>query len=227
MEVNRSKLENVEQLIRDQILVMGNEAIQALRDTALALDKLDSAQARAIVEQDIHFNERYLEIHEECLTAIARHQPVASDLREIVSDLQIAIELERIADHIASIALLASRIKAAGIPPVWSEMISMIERCADMMGKMLSACHERDTDAAAAISAADEDIDRMDDQIVREVMQFMSEHRDAVTNGTHIIWLVHHVERICDRITNIGEQVLFAKTGKLVDLNMPGSRTVS
>lgn len=223
METNRTRFQNEKNQLRSLVLSMGKQALSALSDVADALNSLDRDQATRIVEKDKFFNRLYHEIHEECLIVLAREQPVAGELRELLSDLQIGLELERIADHIASIAQLVRLIKGEAIPPVWEEIFNMIQHAAGMLEKMLLACETHDQDAAEVICATDEEIDRMNEQIIREIMHFMAENKKAINDGSRMIWLVHHIERISDRVTNIGEQIVFIKTGNLPDLNMPGN----
>lgn len=225
MEVNRTEMQSESDLVRSRIQTMGKNAVRALLGAGESIDQLNKEHANKLIEGDAHFNELYQSIHDQCLVLIARHQPVATDLRGIIAELQIAIELERIADHIVDMARIVPLMTTEGIPPVWSEFMNMISHSADMLERMLTAHKERDPLSAETIATKDEEIDRMNDQIVREVLQFMKENDYAVANGTHLIWLVHHVERISDRITNIGEQIVFSETGKLVDLNASMGKT--
>jgi phosphate transport system protein len=219
MKVDRSQLDKARAEIRDEIIAMSRDAGLALRAAAAALDHMDPVKADAVIEGDVAFNRRNEAIHEACIALMARHQPVASDLREIVADLQIAVELERIADHAADVARITKRLTREGLPPVWTEIQNMAARCDDMLAKMMSAFRDRDRVAAEVIARTDDDIDRLNGQIVNETIPFMTANPASVANGTHLIWLVHHLERIGDRVTNIGEQILFAESGKTSDLN--------
>jgi phosphate transport system protein len=219
MKVERSQLDHARGEIRDRIMTMSRDAGVVLRDAAAALDHLDAAKAGAIIEGDLAFNRLNEVIHEECLTLMARQQPVASDLREIVADMQIAAELERIADHAADIARITRQLSPEGIPPVWSEIQSMVARCDEMLARMMVAYRDGDSLTAEVIAATDDDIDRLNSQIVNEAIAFMSANPVAIANGTHLIWMAHNLERIGDRITNIAEQILFAGTGRTADLN--------
>ena len=137
MKVERNELVKERELLRSQIQAMGKDAVKALLTVTDALDQFNSELAQEIIDADSHFNNLYQTIHDECLVIIARHQPVASDLREIIADLQIAVELERIADHVAAIARLIHLIEPEGIPPILTEIMNMMKRCAEMMKKML------------------------------------------------------------------------------------------
>lgn len=219
MRVERTDLDNARLAIREKIRTMGEEAGRTLRDAVDALKHLDFEQARAIIKADENFNRFNESIHADCLSLIARQQPLASDLREIIADLQIALELERIADHAADIARIMRLLKSDNIPPVLTDILAMADCCGEMLVEMLAAFRERDTAQAEIIAAMDNTIDRLNGKIVDDVIGFMQTHNNAVANGTHIIWLAHHIERIGDRLTNIGEHILFAVTGRVVDWN--------
>jgi phosphate transport system protein len=220
MKVERNKLLTERNQIRSNILTMGQDTVNILNQFMEALEHLDIDRSEKITNGDEHFNHLYQSIHEECLIMIARQQPVASDLREIISDLQIAIELERIADHIASAARIVHTLSLSVIPPVWEEIINMIRGCSEMMSNMLNAYQEMDVEKAEMVAGSDEYIDRMNHQIVTEIIGFMKSNKDAIENGTHLIWLVHDIERIADRVTNIGEQIVFNSSGKIADWNI-------
>lgn len=220
MIVERTKLLAERDEIRSKILSMGQDSVNLLNQFMEALVHLDIARAENIINGDEHFNHLYQSIHDECLVMIARQQPVASDLREVISDLQIAIELERIADHIASVARIVHTLSVAAIPPVWEDIINMVRRTSEMMSNMLIAYSEMDVKKAEAIATSDDDIDTMDSQIVTEIIAHMKSNSETIENGTHLIWLVHDIERIADRVTNIGEQIVFNVSGKIADWNV-------
>ena len=219
MKVDRTDPDNARHAIREKIRDMGDATGRTLRETVDAFDHLDFEHALAIIKADESFNRLNESIHDDCLTLIARQQPVASGLREIIAGLQIAVELERIADHAADIARIIRLLEREGIPPVWDEILTMVDHCEEMLTKMLVAFCDRDPIRAEVVAAMDDDIDRMNGQIVSVVIRFMQMHSEAVANGTRLIWLVHNLERIGDRITNIGEHILFAASGKSVDWN--------
>ncbi len=219
MKVARQELDQGERGVRAQVRAMGQDASKAIAAVAEVLNRLDVDRARALAAADADFNRRNQEIHEACIELIALQQPVATDLREILSDLLIATELERIADHVADIARIVPSLSREGIPPVWDELLNMAARCREMLDAMLNAYVQRSTVDAEVIAGNDENIDRLNGQVVREVIGFMQANPASVANGTYVIWLTHHLERIGDRVTNIGEQILFEESGVTVDLN--------
>ena len=222
MKIKRTALDNARNEIRGNIDLMGKEASRTLKEIIDLLNHLDPELASKIIQDDEKFNRLHETVHEECLTLIARHQPAASDLREVIADLQIAVEMERIADHMADIARIIHMCKLDSLPPVWEDIQEMLFHCDEMLTKMMTAFHDRDAAQAEEVAATDDRIDQMNEQIVKEIIQFMQSHGDAAANGTYLIWMVHNIERIGDRVTNIGEHILFAVSGKVADWNRSG-----
>lgn len=219
MKVERNELDREKRALQRQILEMGRLARQAVLDAAGALDHLDHARAGEIIDGDARFNQLNEAVHDACVELIARHQPVASELREVVAELQIAVELERIADHVADVARIARTLSSHPLPPAWSEIIKMAALAEEMLRKMLHAYEDRDAIAAEVVAATDDELDRLNHQVVNEIIEFMQRNPDAIANGTKLIWLTHNLERVGDRVTNIGEQVLYLTTAKVRDLN--------
>ena len=219
MKVERSEYDQAKQALKHQVMDMGQQACRAVLDVADALDHFNAAHAGTIIEKDILFNRMNERIHGECVELIARQQPVASELREILAELQIAVELERIADHVADIARIIRSLSREAIPPVWSEILNMAARAEEMLRKMLGAYQNRDAVTAEVVATMDDELDRLNHQVVNEIIEFMHKNPAAIRNGTRLIWLTHNLERIGDRVTNIGEQILFIATGETRDLN--------
>jgi phosphate transport system protein len=219
MKIERTVLDNARKEIREKIELMGNEASRSLDEIIQLLNHPDRDRTQIIIESDENFNKLNESIHDDCLTLIARQQPMASDLREIIADLQIATELERIADHIADIARILNMLEPGSRPPIWNEIQTLVKRCIEMLNEMMMAFQNKDPGKAEVIAAMDDDIDQMNTQFVREIISFIQTNNDATANGTYMIWLVHHLERIGDRVTNIGEQILFADSGRSIDWN--------
>jgi len=198
---------------------MGEHINGSIVEAIGALNHLDNARAQRVIEADETLNQAYEQVHEACIQAMATQQPVASELRELTAEIQIAAELERIADHVADVGRIVLLLNDRSIPPVLDEIQTMADRCTDMLERMLSSYLRRDHETAKLIAGEDAMVDRLNDQVVRQLMAFMQTNSAAVENGTHLIWIVHNLERIADRITNIGEQVIYIETGEMVDLN--------
>ena len=203
--------------IQDDILVMGSMVEKALANSVLALKERDLASAGRITADDVRINRKRFEIEEKCIQLIATQQPMAGDLRLIVSVLSIITELERIGDYAEGIARIVVMI---GDEPPLKPLIDiprMAAKATSMLRRSLESFIDRDADAAMRIAAEDDEVDSLYDQVFRELLTFMIEDPRTITRATRLIWVAHNLERSADRVTNICERVAFAVTGKMVE----------
>lgn len=204
--------------IQDDILVMGSMVGKAIMLAVTALQKRDLTLARQIIADDRKINRKRFEIEEKCIQLIATQQPMASDLRTIVAVLNIITELERIGDYAEGNAKIAIMI---GDEPPLKPLIDiprMAEKAVDMLNRSLTAFIDHNGDAARKISAEDDLIDNVYDQVFRELLTFMVEDPKTITRATRLIWVAHNLERSADRITNICERTVFMVTGKMEEI---------
>lgn len=205
--------------IQDDILVMGSMVGKA---TLLAIEALQTRNltlAKQIIADDEKINRKRFDIEEKCIQLIATQQPMASDLRIIVSALNIITELERIGDYAEGNAKITIMI---GDEPPLKPLIDiprMAEKTVDMLNRSLSAFIDHDADAARKISTEDDFIDNLYDQVFRELLTFMAEDPKTITRATRLIWVSHNLERSADRVTNICERIVFMVTGKMEEIN--------
>jgi phosphate transport system protein len=180
-----------------------------------ALQNRDLTLAKQIITDDQKINRKRFEIEEKCIQLIATQQPMASDLRTIVSVLNIITELERIGDYAEGNAKITIMI---GNEPPLKPLIDiprMADKTVDMLNRSLTAFINHDADAAMKISAEDDFIDNLYDQVFRELLTFMAEDPKTITRATRLIWVTHNLERSADRVTNICERIVFMVTGKM------------
>jgi phosphate transport system protein len=204
--------------IQDDILVMGGMVEKAISRSLDALKSRDLVMARQIIADDQKINGKRFSIEEKCIQLIATQQPMASDLRIIVSVLNIISELERIGDHAEGTAKIVVMI---GDEPPLKPLIDlprMAEKTIDMLHRSLDAFVQRDAETARKIAAEDDEIDHLYDQVFRELLTFMAEDPRTITRATRLIWVAHNLERSADRVTNICERVVFLVTGKMEEI---------
>lgn len=176
--------------------------------------------AETLIQNDEHLNATRYELEEECYMLMATQSPMAGDLREILSILLIAIELERIADHAKNLAEITLHM---GNEPLLKPLIDlprMAEESQRMLARALDAFAHNDARAAEAVAEMDDEIDNLYKQIFRELMSYIVEDPRTVTRAMNLLFAAHNVERIGDCITNIAERVVYASTGKLEELNV-------
>lgn len=205
--------------IQDDILAMGSMVGKAILRSVDSLKNRDLELAHQIIFDDKKINSKRFEIEEKCIELIATQQPMASDLRIIIAILNITTEIERIGDYAVGIARVAVMI---GDEPPLKPLIDiphMAEKTVDMLHRSLDAFLNRDAAAARKISAEDDLVDQLYDQVFRELLTFMAEDPKTITRATRLIWAAHNLERSADRVTNICERVAFIVTGKMEEID--------
>lgn len=205
-----------EEHIRDlekKLLDMGGMVIDAVRRSVESLKTQDMEKAESVMEEDKKTNRLRRDMEHECINLIATQQPVASDLREIISLLDIVSNLERMGDHAKGIAHITVMYGKSPLVKPLVDIPRMADRTCEMIKKSVQAFIDRDARAAKKIAEEDNEIDRLNSQVYRELLSFMIEDPKTITRATYLLWVSHNLERIADRVTNICEQILFMVKG--------------
>jgi phosphate transport system protein len=184
-----------------------------------ALAERDEEMAREVVASDATINRLQREIEEECIALIAQQQPVARDLRLIMSVSHIALDLERMGDHAKGVAILATRLADQPLLKPLIDVPRMAEIGREMLIGQLQAFIAGDADAARRLAAKDADVDQLNDQVFRELLLIMMADQRTITRATYLLWVAHNLERFADRTTNIGERTVFVKDSNVIELN--------
>jgi phosphate transport system protein len=210
--------EQIRELLED-LLEMGQMVADSIDSSIQALAKQDQALAQWVIDYDDEINSYQYDIDEKCLVLIATQQPMAGDLRAILSVSNIAAELERIGDYSEGIARLALKLLGRPLLKPLIDIPRMAEEGRGMLMGSLEAFARQDVEAARQIGEADDIVDALYDQVYRELLVYMMEDPRTITQATYLLWVAHNLERIADRTTNIAERVIFLDSGKIVDLN--------
>ena len=205
--------------IRDDLLRMGQMVDTAIDRSIQALKARDQLLARQIIAEDLVINALRSTIEEECLVLIATQQPTASDLRAAVTAMFLTNEMERIADHANGIAKTVLRMGDEPLLKPLEDIPRMAELARDMLRQSLDAFLARDIQAAHAIAARDNEIDRLYRRVFDELLTIMANDPKMISRATYLLWCAHCLERIGDRVTNIAERIVFMATGAREDLN--------
>ena len=206
--------------LKNQLLQLGVDAGQTIGNGVEALKTRDRTLAEAIIAHDVEINRVRYNIEEECYELIATQQPLASDLREIISILLVAIELERIADHSKNLAEIVIHMGDAPLLKPLIDIPRMADITQSMLNQSLEAFSRRDAAMGRAVCNRDDEIDQLYQQVFRELLTFVMEDPRTVSRALNLLFAAHNIERIGDRITNIGERVIYAATGRLEELNV-------
>ncbi|MCC6382451.1 MAG: phosphate signaling complex protein PhoU [Dehalococcoidia bacterium] len=206
--------------LQDEVLALGSMAEKALLDAMESLRAGDVVAARRIVEDDQKINARRFEIEEKCIFVIASQQPMATDLRALVSMLFIVTDLERIADHAEGIARINILMDDEPLPRRLGDIPAMADRAVAMLRDSLQAYIEHDVAAARRICEADDEVDRLQDSVYDEATRAMVADPTTIQRNTYLLWTSHNLERIADRCTNIAERVIYLVSGRMEEINV-------
>jgi phosphate transport system protein len=200
--------EELEQL-KARLLEMGGLAEDRVRSAVKALVDRDSSLVDTVLSGDHPINQLHIEIDGRCFRMLALHQPMAVDLRAIMSAVKINTDLERVGDLAINIA--EAVLRYLGHAPV-KELID-IPRMADIAQNMLrdalDAYVRRDTALAQAVLDQDDALDGLKTQVFRELLTYMLRDAQTIEPALDLILVSRHLERIGDHATNIAEDVIF------------------
>lgn len=207
--------------LQDDVLILGSMTEKAVAESVEALRSADLAWSQRIIDDDVAINTKRFDIEERALFVIASQQPLASDLRAVMSALMIITDLERIADHAEGIARINLRLgEADAVPRRMGYIPAMADRALAMLRDSLKAYVERNVEESRRVCDADDEVDRLQDAVYDEAFRGMIENPDVIQRNTYYLWTAHNLERIADRCTNICERVIYLVTGRMEEINV-------
>ena len=200
--------EELEQL-KTRLLEMGGLAEDRVRSALDGLVERDSQLVDRVLGGDVPINQLHIEIDSRCFKMLALHQPMAVDLRAIVSAVKINTDLERVGDLAINIAEAVRRYMRH--PPV-KELIDiprMAEIAQSMLRDSLDSYVRRDIALAQSVLNQDDELDALKTQVFRDLLTYMLQDPSTIAPGLDLILISRHLERIGDHATNIAEDVIF------------------
>src|SRR5258706_7111152 len=205
--------EELEQL-KARLLEMGGLAEEEVRLSVKGLVERDNAMIDQVLRGDGPLNSLHIEIDNRCFMLLALHQPMAADLRTIVSAVKINTDLERVGDLAVNIAEAARRY--AQHPPVKRliDIPQMAQIAQSMLRDALDAFVRRDTDLAQTVLNEDDKLDALKTQIFRELLTYMLADPSTIEPALDLVLVSRHLERIGDHATNVAEDVIFMVSAK-------------
>jgi phosphate transport system protein len=217
------------ELLDKKIAQMGGEVEQELAQGFDALERRDPKLAEAVAASDRKVDALESEIQELTIRMIARRQPMAVDLRHIMTVLKIAGDLERTGDLAKNLAKRALAISGENHPkPLMTGLKHMVELALSQLKDVLDAYAERDAEKAIAVWRRDERIDAMYNSLFRELLTYMMEDPRNIGLCTHLLFAAKNIERVGDHTTNIAEDIHYLVHGvPLADDRPKGDDTAS
>jgi phosphate transport system protein len=215
--------------LQDELIALGNLVEQAIIRAIDALKARDLEASRGVIAGDDLIDHQRFQLEEQCIYLMATQQPLATDLRTLITITHVAVELERMGDYAEGIAKISLMM---GEEPPLKPLIDiprMADKAIEMLHRSMEALHRAvlmDTDEegikamALQVCNADDEVDALYDQVYQELLTLMIQDPKTIQRATYLLWVAHNLERIADRATNIAERVIFLITGKLIEVNV-------
>ncbi|GAK70333.1 phosphate signaling complex protein PhoU [Agrobacterium rubi] len=197
-----------------RIAEMGGLAEQMCSDALRALVNSDAALAQKVISDDTILDNAEREIGDKAIVTIAKRQPMAADLREIIGSLRIAADLERVGDLGKNTAKRVIAVAGTGVPRKLARGLEHLSELALVQLKdVLDVYSTRSAEKAQTIRERDEEIDAMYTSLFRELLTYMMEDPRNITTCTHLLFCAKNIERVGDHATNIAETIYYMATG--------------
>lgn len=210
--------------IRDDILRLGSLVGKAVEQSIDAFLTGDAQLAQEVIKGDDVIDSLHHKLEEAITTTVALQQPMASDLRRLIADLLITNELERMGDYAEGIGRTTLR-QSSATPVQISDLLKDMRRLViDMISSIMDAYLDDNPDKARNVAHYDDRLDGLYRQHLNLLVTQMGTGEIPVEEGTHLMWAAHNLERIGDRVTNIAERIVYARTGVLGGLNPKGNK---
>lgn len=217
--MSRQILEQKISDILDGVIILESMVEQAMLGAVKALVEKDIEASKRIYEADTAINEKRYQLESETISVIARHQPVAVDVRILTSVLEVITELERMGDYAKGIANINIMIGSEPFIKPLIDIPRMAELTAELLRRSIKAFVDQDEKAARAIPLEDDRVDEYYYAVYTELIEVMTGDARTVDQANNLLWVAHNIERTADRVTNICERTLFIITGDLADLD--------
>lgn len=185
------------------------KSIKALREGNMIL-------AQEVILTDEQVNSMEIEIDNLCIKILALYQPEATDLRTVTMIMKVNNDLERIGDHASSISRMA--LFMADYPPIKPlvDIPKMADKAMEMLREALDAFIRQDEQLAVEVCCKDDEVDKYEPQIVRELITFMMSDPSTLNRALRYIYVARHLERVADLATNIAENAYYIATGEML-----------
>jgi len=216
------------QQLAAKVAEMGRLDGEQIADAIVALVKRDTALAERVIATDDRVDELQREIEEKAVTTIARRQPMAVDLREIVGTLRISNDLERVGDLAENIAkrvlLLPKEFRLNAVALQLQHMGNLVR---DQLVRVLRSYEHRDVVLALDVWHKDQEIDALNSSLFRELLTYMMEDPRNITFCSHMLFCAKNIERAGDHATNIAETVYYIVEGRQLTEKRPKADVTS
>ena len=210
--------------LKERLLWMGSLAERAVHQAVHAVLDADEKLASAVLDEENTINELQIELDDRVVQLLALQQLMAVDLRFVLAVSRINVDLERIGDQAVNIAESAQRILRHPRVKPYVDLPRMSELAEEMVRDSLNAVVRRDAELAKSVLLRDDQVDRLRDQIFRELLTYMMTDSSVVFPTFDLILVAKNLERVGDHATNIAEDVIYMVAGRDVRHHAPDRR---
>ncbi len=202
--------------MRDKLLIMGGASEKAIMLCTRALIERDSYLASRVIREDDAIDQMELEIDQMCVDVLVLKQPAAGDLRFVISIARTAPVVERIADHAVNIAKHALSLNDQPEIELGVDLSTIARVVQEMLVDGMDAFTSGDPEKARATIARDDEVDALYDRLYEKVIETMKGDSATVSQGAEWLFVLKHLERIADYVTNICEQIIYMARGQVI-----------
>ncbi len=196
---------------------MGALAIAQVREAIESIVQNDLELAGRVMEREGTMNRLEHQINEQVVRLLALRQPVADDLRSVVTALKVASMLERVGDYASNAAKRGAGLPTSSVVPVKGPVTRMGHMATTLLNEALTAFAERDPDMARTVWEQDEEVDALHSSLFRELLTYMLEDPRSISACSHLMFIAKNIERVGDQATNIAEAAYYRATAKTLD----------
>lgn len=212
----KEKMTHMIEDIKKDLIFMANEVEDMLYQTLKALEKQDKKLSEKVIDLDKKVDQQEVQIEEKILSLLALQQPVAVDLRFIVSALKMNNDLERIGDHACNIAQTAIKLADQPYLKPLKDIPLMGKIVREMLHDAVHSFINQNPDMARDVCERDNEVDKLYYKVVDDIVNILRDKMDKVSQGMELISISRDLERIADLSTNLGEDVVFMKEARII-----------
>ncbi len=202
--------------LKRKMLAFGAAVEENAQLSIKALRSADTSIAQRVIDRDNEINRDEVEIEEECLKILALHQPVAVDLRFVVTVLKVNSDLERIADFSVNVSKRVRTLAKFPVVAMPKELMLIAEKAVAMVNAALDCLVEQDVVRARGVCAADDAVDDLQRKLYDVILEEIRKNPDNAAQWMQVFSMVRYFERMGDYATNIAEDVIYLVEGEVI-----------
>lgn len=202
--------------LKEELLALCTTVEDSFRQAVKSIKSRDVQLAKKVIDSDIKIDRMEVKVEEDCLKILALHQPVAIDLRFIITALKINSDLERIGDLAVNIAERSQFLSEQKPIDMRFDFETMAKKTQAMLKNSIEALVDIDCDLALRVCEADDEIDAINRQMYEQTKMQVKQNPEDIETLIHLLSVSRHLERIADHATNIAEDVIYMVKGEIV-----------